>query len=305
LAKPDEASATSAITLQATLGELASEALERQTGLVLTIDELLLVPREHATVFGAALQRAIGANGPIVVAAAGLPAMRDPDRLPTYFERAEWHHLGALDRAATLHALMSPAAQAGRVTGPDARGVDLRESGEQFLELVAEAVGDACCPGEGKRGAVVDELPAAERRAGYQGVAEGRDLVGERDVHGRRPDDGDLVAQETLARGVLRDVLVFGERGDHVCHVVAKGGAQVVDGSRRVLGDVVQQADELGDLVATAVAEDVGDRLRVRDALPGACRDAVVGIEQELDGVRSADTELERGHVRSVARVVA
>jgi hypothetical protein len=53
------------------------------------------VRSEHATVFGAALQRAIGANWPIIVAGAGLPAMRDPDRLPSYFERAEWHHLGA------------------------------------------------------------------------------------------------------------------------------------------------------------------------------------------------------------------
>jgi hypothetical protein len=120
LAKPDEPSATSAIKLQAALGQLASDALERRTGLVLTIDELQLVRREHATVFGAALQRAIGANWPIVVAAAGLPAMRDPDRLPTYFERAEWHHLGALDRAATLHALMSPAAQAGRPLAAEA-----------------------------------------------------------------------------------------------------------------------------------------------------------------------------------------
>jgi AAA ATPase domain len=114
LAKPDEPSATATIKLQAALGQLASDALERRTGVVLTIDELQLVRREHATVFGAALQRAIGANWPIVVAAAGLPAMSDPDRLPTYFERAEWHHLGALDRAATLHALMSPAAQGGR-----------------------------------------------------------------------------------------------------------------------------------------------------------------------------------------------
>jgi AAA ATPase domain len=120
LTKPDEPSATSAIALQATLGELASDALERRTGVVLTIDELQLVRREHATVFGAAPQRAIGANWPIVVAAAGLPAMRDPDRLPTYFERAEWHHLGALDRAATLHAPISPAAQAGRPLAPEA-----------------------------------------------------------------------------------------------------------------------------------------------------------------------------------------
>jgi AAA ATPase domain len=85
LAKPDEPHASSAIALEAALGELASEALERRTGVVLTIDELQLVHSEHATAFGAALQRAIGANWPIIVAGAGLPAMRDPDRLPKPF----------------------------------------------------------------------------------------------------------------------------------------------------------------------------------------------------------------------------
>jgi len=80
LAKPDEPHATSAIAVQAALGELASEALERRTGVVLTIDELQLVRSEHAT--------AIGANWPIIVAGAGLPAMRDPDRLPKAISNA-------------------------------------------------------------------------------------------------------------------------------------------------------------------------------------------------------------------------
>jgi hypothetical protein len=55
LAKPDEPNATSAIAVQAALGDLASEALERRTGVVLTIDELQLVRSEHATACGAAL----------------------------------------------------------------------------------------------------------------------------------------------------------------------------------------------------------------------------------------------------------
>jgi hypothetical protein len=85
LAKPDEPHATSAIAVQAALGELASEALERRTGVVLTTDDLQLVRSEQATAFGAALQRAIGANWPIIVAGAGVPAIRDPHRLPTLF----------------------------------------------------------------------------------------------------------------------------------------------------------------------------------------------------------------------------
>jgi hypothetical protein len=88
LVKPDEPHATSASALQAALRDLASEALERRTGVVMTIDELQLVRSEHATAFGAALQRAIGANWPIIGAGAGLPAMRDPDRLPKAISNA-------------------------------------------------------------------------------------------------------------------------------------------------------------------------------------------------------------------------
>jgi hypothetical protein len=63
------------------------------------------------------IQNVIGITNndwPFVVFLAGLPAIRDADRISSYFERAEWHELGALDPAATLRALTVPAPDAGR-----------------------------------------------------------------------------------------------------------------------------------------------------------------------------------------------
>jgi len=46
--------------------------------------------------------------------------MRSEGRLPAYFERADWHELGALDPTATRTALLDPARTAGRPFTTDA-----------------------------------------------------------------------------------------------------------------------------------------------------------------------------------------
>ena len=67
-----------------------------------------------------------------------------------------------------------------------------------------------------------------------------------------------------------------------------------VDPSWRVLDDVVEQPGDLGLLVGAGLAQDVGDGLGMGKALAGPNRNAVVGIEKEID--RGAADGTRRGH---------
>ena len=62
-----------------------------------------------------------------------------------------------------------------------------------------------------------------------------------------------------------------------------KSVADVVDRPRRVLDDVVQEGEELRAARRSRPGQDVGDRLRVRQALARAHADAVVGVGQKGD----------------------
>jgi type II secretory pathway predicted ATPase ExeA/DNA-binding MarR family transcriptional regulator len=111
------------------LRALAERLMARNTGVVLTIDEAQLADRDEMTRFAAALQEATGKDWPLVVVLAGLRSLRDHRRMPSYFERAEWHELGSLDQAATLEALAQPAAVAGRPFEPAAAAELASETG--------------------------------------------------------------------------------------------------------------------------------------------------------------------------------
>jgi hypothetical protein len=100
------------VRLDRSLAALASIAVERDTGVVLTLDETQLAERAELAAVGAVLQRATSSNWPVVVALAGLPTMRN--RTPTYFERAVWHTLGLVSSADAEVALTEPARDAGR-----------------------------------------------------------------------------------------------------------------------------------------------------------------------------------------------
>jgi hypothetical protein len=113
----DPGPASSLLHVIARLAELAQQ---RDTGVLVTLDELQLAERTEITAFGAVVQRAVGEGWPLVVVGAGLSAMREEGRLPTYFERAEWHEVGILEPAAALHALTDPARAAGRPFEADA-----------------------------------------------------------------------------------------------------------------------------------------------------------------------------------------
>jgi DNA-binding MarR family transcriptional regulator len=108
---------------------LAERLMARNTGAVLTVDEAQLADRDEMTRFAAALQEGTGKDWPLVVVLAGLRSIRDHRRMPSYFERAEWHELGSLDQAATLKALADPAAAAGRPFQPAAAAELAAETG--------------------------------------------------------------------------------------------------------------------------------------------------------------------------------
>lgn len=111
-------SAEQPVRLDRSLAALASSALERESGVVLTVDETQLAERVELAALGAVLQRAVSADWPVVVALAGLPTMRT--RTPTYFERAVWHDLDLVSSADAEFALTEPARGAGRPMQADA-----------------------------------------------------------------------------------------------------------------------------------------------------------------------------------------
>ncbi len=92
---------------------LMAEAAERSSGVVLTLDEAHSAHRDDIGAMGAMVQEATRQRWPLVVAIAGLPTLR-ANRLPSYFERADWHEIGALTPPAAEHASGGPAAAAGR-----------------------------------------------------------------------------------------------------------------------------------------------------------------------------------------------
>lgn len=89
-------------------------AMTKDSGLVVSIDEVQLAPRVDLAELAAVLQQHVPDDWPLVVVLAGLADVRDRGRSVSYLERAEWHELGLLDRTATLYALIGPAASAGR-----------------------------------------------------------------------------------------------------------------------------------------------------------------------------------------------
>ncbi|MDQ6744629.1 MAG: AAA family ATPase [Actinomycetota bacterium] len=114
LAREPEAQLEPRLRMVGELGALAAELRERDTGIVLSVDEAQLAERAELHQLGAVLQQAMAEEWPVVTVIAGLASLREPDRLPTYFERAEWFELGSLDEASTVRALAEPAAAVGR-----------------------------------------------------------------------------------------------------------------------------------------------------------------------------------------------
>lgn len=103
--------------LDAALTYTLELAVERDTGLVITLDEAHTADRDELGALATALQERVPEGLPLVVVLAGLPSLRTnrgKNKLPTYLERAEWHELGPLEPEDAEHALTGPADQSGR-----------------------------------------------------------------------------------------------------------------------------------------------------------------------------------------------
>lgn len=127
-----EDAARPAEQIDAVFTRAAEAAIERDAGIVLTLDELQTAGPDDLGVLAAILQEHVPHNWPLVVAMAALPSLRasrGSRALPTYLERAEWHDLGPLDPEASLRALTEPAAQGGRPMTAEAAASLLELSG--------------------------------------------------------------------------------------------------------------------------------------------------------------------------------
>jgi AAA ATPase domain len=118
--------------VQALLRGAAETAIDRNAGIVLTLDELHTADPHELGILAAVLQEHVPDNWPLVVVIAALPSLRSTRgrlKLPTYLERAEWHDLGSLPSADAAQALTEPATQAGRPMAPTAAELLLALSG--------------------------------------------------------------------------------------------------------------------------------------------------------------------------------
>lgn len=118
--------------LDEVLTRAAEAAIERDAGIVLTLDEIQGAEPEELGTLAAILQEHVPHDWPLVVVIAALPSLRitrGKRALPTYLERAEWHDLGPLDSAATRQALTEPALEAGRPVTPEAADALIELSG--------------------------------------------------------------------------------------------------------------------------------------------------------------------------------
>lgn len=120
MSRGPDSSAPSETVLEDVLSEVMTSALDRRTGLLLTLDEVHLATIDELAALAACLQHAVTEGWPLVAALAGLPSMQDSRRMVTYLERGEWHSLGLLSEAETLDALVGPARDAGRPLDDDA-----------------------------------------------------------------------------------------------------------------------------------------------------------------------------------------
>lgn len=90
--------------------------VKRDSGLLLTLDELQNSSAAEILELGGVLQENVPEGWPLVVVIAALPSLRGNRgrTLPTYLERAEWHALETLPTVDAREALSGPAAQSGR-----------------------------------------------------------------------------------------------------------------------------------------------------------------------------------------------
>jgi hypothetical protein len=132
--------------LRAQLTALTDHLAERQTGILLTIDELHQADRAGLREVAATVQHCFREERPIAFAGAGLPTsvadLLNDDAL-TFLRRADRHHLGAVDPADVSDALRGPMETAGlTITSP---AIDVATEGTGGYPFLIQLVGYWIC----------------------------------------------------------------------------------------------------------------------------------------------------------------
>lgn len=155
------------------LEAVGEAAWAHDTALLLTVDEIQVMPSEQMGPLFAALQRAVkfepepGAHLPILAVVAGLANARSAMRAAssTYAERVREHELGLLSDAAATEALTVPAEEHGVVFARDALALVLEAAGgyPYFVQLMGYEVWNVAAD-RGER----EVISAPSARSGIQ-----------------------------------------------------------------------------------------------------------------------------------------
>jgi hypothetical protein len=148
-----KAGAAPAIALEKIFRSVGNFAQERQSGVLITIDEAQVIPRTpDLATLGAALQLVVKrARLPVAVVLAGLPSLRQNFRgVGTFLERLDVVGLSYLSADATYRALAQPAAAEGVIFDADAIEFLVRESDgyPYFVQLLGFHTWEAAPDGQ-------------------------------------------------------------------------------------------------------------------------------------------------------------
>lgn len=128
--------------LRTQINTLTDHLAHRETGLMITIDEIHGGHREELQELGAVVQHCFREERPVAVVAAGLPAaVQDllTDKVLTFLRRADRHHLGAVDAADVADALRQPIEDASRSI--DKRALETAVEGTGGYPFLIQLVG--------------------------------------------------------------------------------------------------------------------------------------------------------------------
>lgn len=103
--------------LRTQVNELTDHLARRDTGLMVTVDEIHGGSLDDLRALGAVIQHCFREERPVAFLAAGLPAAVTDllnDDVVTFLRRADRHHLGGVDAADVADALRQPIQESGR-----------------------------------------------------------------------------------------------------------------------------------------------------------------------------------------------
>ena len=169
-------SADQQLDLRAQITALTTHLAERETGLLITVDELHRADRSGLRELVATLQHCFREERPVAFAGAGLPAAVADllnDDVLTFLRRADRYHLGSVSSVDVADALRTPLYAAGHTITDTALDIATRGTGGYpfLIQLVGYWVCKLADTGDGPTGqidaaAAATGVQAARRRLG-------------------------------------------------------------------------------------------------------------------------------------------